>query len=105
MVAAVATAPPATIALRLSTSPPGVEVWLGDHRVGSSGEPLALLRGSDRVALRLKKPGFKDKLLAIIPDHDQALEEALSPLETRTRPAGKPAASQDALEKVLGGRD
>jgi eukaryotic-like serine/threonine-protein kinase len=100
------------VAVRLTTRPAEVEVWLGDRDLGSSAGPVSLPRGASRIELRLKKPGFNDETVALTPDRDQALEATLSPhrplpIGAAKTPvgAGKPPSGDGKLERVLGGRD
>jgi serine/threonine-protein kinase len=97
------------VEVRLSTRPADVEVWLDDRKIGTSSAPLSIPRGSGRVALRLKKPGFKDEGIELTPDHNQSLQAFLSPLPTSTgregRPAGAPGAAQKRMDRLLGDRD
>jgi serine/threonine protein kinase len=92
---------PARVELRLSTRPAEVEVWLGDQKLGSSASPLSLVRGSERVELRLRRPGFKEETVIVTPDHDQVLDAALTPIAAR--PAPKPTPGK--LDRILGDRE
>jgi len=109
------------VVVRITTHPTDVEVWTGDRNRGTSTGPVSLPRSSARVELRLRKPGFNDELVTLVPDHDQGLEATLTPLSAHgaaagpaSRPAAprspaaptaKAAAGDGKLERVLGGRD
>ncbi len=98
------------VAVRLTTRPADVEAWLGDRKLGTAPGPVSVPRGSSRIELRLKKPGFNDETVALTPDRDQPLEATLSPLVPRKSTPRPPAASSSGhddgkLERVLGGRD
>jgi serine/threonine-protein kinase len=101
---------PQVIELRLSSRPADVEVWLGDRKLGSAAAPLQLPRAAEPIELRLKKPGYKDELLKLTPDHDQTAEATLSPLFASPpgKPAvanGKPPAAPGKLDRILGDRE
>ena len=59
--------PPNTFAVMLWTRPADVEVWQGDRKLGTSSGPLRLPRGSERVELRLRKDGFTDATVSVVP--------------------------------------
>lgn len=101
----VPTAVPTTISLRLDTQPADVEVWVDDRKLGNTSSPMILPRNTQPMVLQLKKPGFKDLRIEVIPDRDQARTEVLVVVPNKTRATNDPAGKQDALEKVLGGRD
>ncbi len=97
---------PQLVEVRLATLPADVEVWLGDRKLGSSAAPLTLPRGSDNVVLSLKKAGFRDESLRLVPDRNQSREVTLAPVSVRREPAAvKPASSAGRLDKLLEGRD
>ncbi|WP_438022966.1 protein kinase domain-containing protein [Sorangium sp. So ce233] len=101
-------APAETATVRLTTRPADVSVWIGDRRVGSSGEPIALPRGSEPVELVLRKPGFKDASVQLIPDRDREMDVSLSALPAPRRGAGAPgngALRQGHLDRILDQRD
>jgi serine/threonine-protein kinase len=100
-------APAAMIQVRLSTRPADVEVWLGDGKLGTSGAPIALPRGNERIELRLKKTGYQDESLELVPDRDQSLGASLSPLPARRegQPESPKAAGHKRMERILGARD
>ncbi len=100
-------AAPEVVEVRLSTRPDDVEVWLGDRRLGSSAAPVTLPRGSERVELRLKKPGFQGEIVRLTPDQNRSAEATLSPLPPRREPAAavKPASSASKMDRLLEGRD
>ncbi|MEP7122704.1 MAG: serine/threonine-protein kinase [Byssovorax sp.] len=98
---------PQLVEVRLATRPAEVEVWLGDRKLGTSAAPLTLPRGSESVLLRLKKAGFRDESLSLVPDRSQSREVALAPLPGRPEPAptAKPTSSAGRIDKLLEGRD
>ncbi|WP_437955139.1 protein kinase [Sorangium sp. So ce119] len=101
-------APAETATVRLTTRPADASVWIGDRRVGSSGAPIALPRGSEPVALVLRKPGFEDASVQLIPDRDRAMDVSLSALPAPRRGAGAPrdgAPSRGHLDRILDQRD
>ncbi|WP_437567222.1 protein kinase domain-containing protein [Sorangium sp. So ce542] len=101
--AAPAEAPAATIVVRLSARPADADVWLGERRVGSARDPIALPRGSAPVALVLRKPGFEDRSIELRPDRDRDVDVSLSPLPARPRRAAAP--SQGNVERLLDQRE
>ncbi|WP_433927565.1 serine/threonine-protein kinase [Sorangium cellulosum] len=101
-------APAETATVRLTTRPADASVWIGDRRVGSSGAPIALPRGGEPVELVLRKPGFKDASVQLIPDRDRAMDVSLSALPVPRRGAGARrdgAPSQGHLDRILDQRD
>ncbi|WP_437285045.1 protein kinase domain-containing protein [Sorangium sp. So ce406] len=101
-------APADTATVRLTTRPADASVWIGDTRVGSAGAPIALPRGSEPVELVLRKPGFKDASVQLIPDRDRAMDVSLSALPAPRRGAGAPrdgAPRQGHLDRILDQRD
>ncbi|WP_437332420.1 protein kinase domain-containing protein [Sorangium sp. So ce394] len=96
-------APAETVVVRLSARPADADVWLGERRVGSARDPVALPRGSEPVALVLRKPGFKDRSIELRPDRDHDVDVSLSPLPARPRRAA--AASQGNVERLLDQRE
>ncbi len=97
---------PQLVEVRLATRPADVEVWLGDRKLGSSASPLTLPRGGDSVSLRVKKAGFKDESVTIVPDRNQAREVTLAPASGRGEPVVvKPLPSAGRIDKLLEGRD
>ncbi|WP_437686152.1 protein kinase domain-containing protein [Sorangium sp. So ce176] len=101
-------APAETATVRLTTRPADASVWIGDRRVGSAGAPIALPRGSEPVELVLRKPGFKDASVQLIPDRDREMDVSLSALPAPRRGAGAPrdgAPSQGRLDRILDQRD
>ncbi|WP_437775163.1 protein kinase domain-containing protein [Sorangium sp. So ce1097] len=119
--AAVRLTPPAapadTVAVRLTTRPADASVWIGGRRVGSSGEPIALPRGSAPVELVLRKPGFKEARVQLSPDRDRAMDVSLSALPAPPRRAaaalsgsagaagGDAALSQSHVDRILDQRE
>ncbi|WP_437730812.1 protein kinase domain-containing protein [Sorangium sp. So ce1335] len=81
-------APAETVAVRLTTRPADASVWIGDRRVGSSSEPIALPRGSAPVELVLRKPGFENASIHLIPDRDREIEVSLPALPAALRRGG-----------------
>jgi hypothetical protein len=98
---------PQLVEVRLATRPAEVEVWLGDRKLGTSAAPLTLPRGSENVILRLKKAGFRDESLSLVPDRSQSRDVTLAPLPGRQEPAPavKPISSAGRIDKLLQGRD
>ncbi|MBK8937698.1 MAG: serine/threonine protein kinase [Polyangiaceae bacterium] len=76
---------PATVKLAIASTPPDAEVFLGDQRLGKSGEKLSLPRGSEPLTLTVKRAGFVPKQLEITPNDDVAetvvLQAAAKPKE------------------------
>ncbi|WP_080682423.1 serine/threonine-protein kinase [Sorangium cellulosum] len=101
--AAPAEAPAETVVVRLSARPADADVWLGERRVGSARDPIALPRGSEPVALVLRKPGFKDRSIELRPDRDRDVDVSLSPLPARPRRAA--AVNQGNVERLLDQRE
>jgi serine/threonine-protein kinase len=64
-VAAVETPP--TVALDLVTNPWHAEVWLGTTFVGSTPIHGTLAAGDAAVKLTVKKPGYKDQVISVVP--------------------------------------
>jgi hypothetical protein len=97
---------PQLVEVRLATRPADVEVWLGDRKLGSSASPLTLPRGAESVVLSLKKAGFKDESLSLVPDRNQSRDVTLAPLSARRDPAAvKPTSSAGRIDQLLQGRD
>ncbi|WP_437721177.1 protein kinase domain-containing protein [Sorangium sp. So ce861] len=101
--AEVPAAPAATVVVRLSARPADADVWLGERRVGSARDPIALPRGSAPVALVLRKPGFKDRSIELRPDRDREVDVSLAPLPPR--PGRAAALSQGNVERLLDQRE
>jgi len=98
---------PRFVALELRTEPPGVDVFLGETRLGSSAEGLRLPFGADEVVLRLSRTGFVDTTLTVRPDADVRREVRLSPAPKAAAPRGsgaRPAGGAKDLDKLLGDR-
>ena len=53
----------------------------------------------------LKKTGFRDEVLGLVPDRNQALEATLAPLQVRPDPAAKPPKGAGKLDRILGDRE
>jgi eukaryotic-like serine/threonine-protein kinase len=97
---------PQLVEVRLATRPADVEVWLGDRKLGGSGATLTLPRGSESVVLSLKKPGFRDETVSLVPDRSQSREATLTPIAIPREPAAaKPKSSAGRIDKLLEGRD
>ncbi|WP_437313910.1 protein kinase domain-containing protein [Sorangium sp. So ce385] len=96
-------APAGTVVVRLSARPADADVWLGETRVGSARDPIALPRGSEPVALVLRKPGFEDRSVELRPDRDREVAVSLSPLPARPRRAAAPG--QGNVERLLDQRE
>ncbi|XXX73359.1 protein kinase [Sorangium sp. So ce134] len=101
-------APAEAVVVRLSSRPADAEVWLGEERLGNARDPIALPRGSEPVALVLKKPGYLDGSVQLRPDRDQDVDVSLSPLPAPPRRAAARrdrALSQGQLERLLDQRE
>ncbi|WP_437807624.1 protein kinase domain-containing protein [Sorangium sp. So ce1078] len=97
--------PAETVVVRLSARPADADVWLGEERLGSARAPVALPRGSEPVALVLRKPGFKDRSVQLRPDRDQEIEVSLSPLPAPRAAARAGGLSQGHVERLLDQRE
>ena len=85
-----------TVELRLDTSPSDVEVWLGDKRIGSTADVLALDRGDGELELTLKKVGFRQQKVRVTPHADIRQEAKLKPITKSRLPARRPPTAQPA---------
>jgi serine/threonine-protein kinase len=105
----------ASVSIMLWTKPADVEVWQGAQRLGTSAGPLKLARGTDRVELHLRKEGFADATVSLVPDHDQGIDATLAsnaPAKATASAAAAPAGARQAapagagkMDRILGGRD
>ena len=77
-----------TVKLKLSTTPPEVNVFVDDKPVGSSSDALELARGQKDVTIRLEKAGYIDKIVQVRPEKN--IEMSLSLDKTPQRPAAGP---------------
>lgn len=92
-----AAAPPAptaapisnTVRLKLSTTPPKVNVFADDKSLGNSSETFELARGQKDVTIRLAKAGYIDKVLQVRPEKN--IDMSLSLDKAPQRPAPGPA--------------
>jgi len=109
-----ASAQPASVDLRISSTPPGAELTVSDEVAARGVTPLmvTLPRGSKTVDLRLTAPGYLDKVLAADVSTDHLVEVDLTPLPApvptatamatppEAPPPASPAASAGAAAKA-----
>jgi serine/threonine protein kinase len=95
-----------TVALALTTSPSGAQVWVADETEPRGVAPLVVVvaRATAPLPLRLTLAGYTAKALSVRPDHDDeievTLEKAAKPRPAaRPRPA-RPRASDDDYRKL-----
>ena len=70
---------PAAVRLRVSSSPDGAEVLLGDRVVGTTPGEVEVPFGRESVSLTFRKTGFREAQVSVIPDRDGALSANLAP--------------------------
>ncbi|EYF05045.1 serine/threonine-protein kinase [Chondromyces apiculatus] len=70
----------APVTLRVAAEPPDAVLLLEDRRVGLASAPLVLSRSEARRALRVEREGYAPQTFWIVPDRDQDLSVALTPL-------------------------
>ncbi|WP_428266165.1 protein kinase domain-containing protein [Haliangium sp.] len=69
--------PVSTVDLRVSSRPRGAEVYRGHERVGETPLVLTVDKGSAPVALVLKKAGYRDEQVELVPNRDRASNTSL----------------------------
>jgi serine/threonine-protein kinase len=74
---AVAPAAPTTAKMTVRTQPPGADVYNGFERLGATPGPFELPSSTNSVELTLKKKGYADKKLSVVPDHDREFDVEL----------------------------
>ena len=84
-----APADPASIELRVRQAPAGAELFLGDRRLGSTDEPLAVPFGREPLTLTLRAPRFKPATIELTPNRNQ----------TVSAPELRPAKAQGSAPK------
>jgi serine/threonine protein kinase len=78
---------PATVALSLTTTPPGAEVVSPEGAVlGRTPCTVRLQRGSEPVRLELRAPGYRTLVRELVPTADGLIDATLE-----KRPAGRPS--------------
>jgi eukaryotic-like serine/threonine-protein kinase len=66
-----------TVKISFTAQPADAEVWAGDDRLGLASEGIELPRGTTAFELKLKKNGYEDKTLSVVPDRAQSLRAIL----------------------------
>jgi hypothetical protein len=91
----VVTPPPATkVTIRLESEPSGAGVYLADREIGRTPYEHSLDAGSGEVSFLLKRRGYRDHAVAVVPDRDRVIQSALRPSRrgeggpSKTRPVG-----------------
>jgi serine/threonine protein kinase len=80
-------AAPTKVKLKVSATPPNVEVFLGDQKLGlASDADLELDRAEAPVSLTFKLKGFKEKSLEVDPKKDVDVSVELKPHRGGARP-------------------
>jgi serine/threonine protein kinase len=80
-------APPTRVKLKVSATPPNVEVFQGERKLGlATDADLELERGSAPVSLTFKLKGFKEKSLEVDPKKDVDVSVELKPHRGGARP-------------------
>jgi serine/threonine-protein kinase len=81
-------AQPTEVAITVSSTPEGAEVWNGAERIGVAPVTLRLPRSDSPVKLTLKKAGYRDETLDVTPNKDKELVPALEPKHDRVASSG-----------------
>lgn len=81
---------PAVVRLRVTSSPEGAEVVLGDRVLGQTPGEVEVPFGREAVSLTFRKTGFQDAQVTTIPDRDGAVSANLAP-RSAARSAPGPA--------------
>jgi len=81
---------PDTVAVSLTTTPPGAEVFRGDHRVGATPITDRLPRSDSAVDYRFVLPGHQPTTGSVVPSEDRILEVRLRALRRGTGGGGGP---------------
>jgi len=79
-------AEPADVAFTVKSVPEGVEVWLGEDKLGTSPGPVRLPKGTEKLKLTFKAKGYKSSDLDVTPTADGTLSVTL----TRVASGGAP---------------
>jgi serine/threonine protein kinase len=82
---------PSMITVRVTSEPPGAEIWWESVRKGTTPFALELPRGDDQIELTLKLAGHTEARAPFYPTSDQDLGVILEK-ERRKRPPGRRAA-------------
>jgi len=95
-------AAPATVSVKVTSSPVGAEIWLDGDRDHSCRTPCSLdvPRGDRRASLNARHDGYQDRSEPLIPDRDYDIELRLAPMA----PAGPGAAAPATRPAVPGAR-
>jgi hypothetical protein len=86
---------PTQFTMAISTQPAGADVFNGAERLGVTPCNVVLPAGTGAVELMLKKKGFKDQPLKVVPDRDHDFLADLSPAARPHAPA-KPTVKSTA---------
>jgi serine/threonine-protein kinase len=87
--------PPIEAVVHVDTTPPSAHVFVGGSDLGATPVDVRLPRGSDPVALEIRKTGYTTVAEKIVPDEDQRLVLTLSPASPSRHPGAKnPPAAQ-----------
>jgi serine/threonine-protein kinase len=82
--------PPATEAVvHIDTTPPSAHVFVAGSDRGATPVEVRLARGSDPVALEIRKTGYVTVTEKVVPDEDQRLVLTLSPASPSRHPGAK----------------
>jgi eukaryotic-like serine/threonine-protein kinase len=87
-----APAPPTHVEVRIESTPPGAEVWMGAAKLGAAPGPFRLPRGEAPVALTVRAEGHRQASVEVVPSANTAatvtLPRAAPPPGTGNKPKG-----------------
>jgi hypothetical protein len=90
-----------TIRLTIDAKPQAVDVYLDGAKIGTTADKLAIARGEREIVLVLKKPGYRDTEVRLVPAADILVSASLVPLgKAPLGKAGRPPGHPD-LESPL----
>ncbi len=76
----------ATVKIKVSAQPPRARIFRGGQPVGTGSVTLEVPRGKDALALDVRAPGHRRKVLPLVPDKDREVEVVLEPVKQRRTP-------------------
>jgi hypothetical protein len=89
---AAAPAPPTHVEVRIESTPPGAEVWMGANKLGAAPGPFRVPRGQAPVALTVRAEGHREASVEVVPSANAAatvtLVRAGPPPGTSKKPKG-----------------
>ena len=80
------------VELKLKTTPEAIDVYLDDHKLGSTPQPIKVPRGDKPVELTFSASGYQTKKIPFTPNQNGSLDVTLD--------KDKPSTSTKATTKT-----